>query len=263
MWLTWCLKSPVNSLAPGRFELNFSYVISNLISVIDGWAVWWNCPQLNVTWPYGWLVNIRSGWLGPLRQHAITWPNVDPKSVSPYRVIRPKWINSSLFRLTKMKTSKVLLYWPFVGGNLLVNSSHLGANTAESTVKCHYNLSSVVMKLHTILHTALQWQQQNVNEISKSQQTPHTSPSQASYGVSIMRVFEKIDRIITAPFCIFLVMKSPWESNLVPFCVIDDGWHFIGLSPCRCVLYQSLQQPAATTWICTARDLSLWNNYSV
>ena len=28
---------------------------------------------------------------------------------------------------------------------------------------------------------------------------PHTSPSRASYGVSIVRILEKIDRVITAP----------------------------------------------------------------
>ena len=35
-----------------------------------------------------------------------------------------------------------------------------------------------------------------------SQQTPHTSISQSSYGVSIVRIWEKIDHIITAPQCI-------------------------------------------------------------
>ena len=33
-----------------------------------------------------------------------------------------------------------------------------------------------------------------------SKQTPHTLPSQASYGVSIMRIFQKIDSIATAPY---------------------------------------------------------------
>ena len=32
--------------------------------------------------------------------------------------------------------------------------------------------------------------------------TPHKSPSQASYGVSIVRIWEKIDRVIMAPHCI-------------------------------------------------------------
>ena len=41
-----------------------------------------------------------------------------------------------------------------------------------------------------------------MNQILDSQQTPHISPSQASYGVSIVRILEKIDSVITAPRCI-------------------------------------------------------------
>ena len=32
----------------------------------------------------------------------------------------------------------------------------------------------------------------------KSQKTPHSSPSRASYGVSVVRICEQIDRIIVA-----------------------------------------------------------------
>ena len=70
--------------------------------------------------------------------------------------------------------------------------SHLNA------VECRHN----VVQFITILHTALRWQQENVNQTSNSQQTPHTSPSWASYGVSIMRKLKKIDRVITAPHCV-------------------------------------------------------------
>ena len=45
-WVSWCLKSRtstlnffnrlINSLTPGRFELNFKLIISRLILVIDG-----------------------------------------------------------------------------------------------------------------------------------------------------------------------------------------------------------------------------------
>ena len=31
--------------------------------------------------------------------------------------------------------------------------------------------------------------------------TPHTLPSQASYGVSFVRILEKTDHVITAPHC--------------------------------------------------------------
>ena len=41
-----------------------------------------------------------------------------------------------------------------------------------------------------------------MKQIFESQETPHTSPSRASYGVSLARLLEKIDRVITAPHCI-------------------------------------------------------------
>ena len=42
------------------------------------------------------------------------------------------------------------------------------------------------------------------NKILESQQTPHISPSQASYGVSIVRIWAKIHCVITAPRCIYI-----------------------------------------------------------
>ena len=64
-------------------------------------------------------------------------------------------------------------------------------HTKKNTVECRYNAVQFI----AILPLALQWQQQNTN----SQQTPENSPWQASYGVSIVRIREKIDRVIMAP----------------------------------------------------------------
>ena len=66
------------------------------------------------------------------------------------------------------------------------------------TVECRYN----AVKFVTILHSALQWQWQNVSQTLDSQNTPHTSPSRASYGVSFVSILEKIDRVLMAPYCI-------------------------------------------------------------
>ena len=41
-----------------------------------------------------------------------------------------------------------------------------------------------------------------INHILEWQQTPHSSPSRASYAVSIVRILEKIDRVITVSPCI-------------------------------------------------------------
>ena len=68
------------------------------------------------------------------------------------------------------------------------------------TVECHYNAVQYFM----ILHTTILWQEQNWNQISKSQKTPHTSPLRARGGMSFPRILGKIDRAITAPHCIHI-----------------------------------------------------------
>ena len=52
-----------------------------------------------------------------------------------------------------------------------------------------------------LLHTALQYQWQKVNQVLEAHQTPHTLPSWASYGVSIVKILEKIDHVTMAPRC--------------------------------------------------------------
>ena len=58
------------------------------------------------------------------------------------------------------------------------------------------------MILHTSLHSP--WLGQNINPSLNAQRTPHISPWQMSYGVTFMKTFLKIDRIIMAPHCISL-----------------------------------------------------------
>ena len=71
------------------------------------------------------------------------------------------------------------------------------AKSKKKITECRYNAVQFIM----ILPSALRWQQQNVNRTSNSQQTTHNSPWWASYGVSIVRIWEKIDRITTALHC--------------------------------------------------------------
>ena len=58
------------------------------------------------------------------------------------------------------------------------------------TVECRYN----AVQYNMILFTALQRQR------LKWKKTPHTS--RARYGVSFVRIWEKMDRVLTAPHCI-------------------------------------------------------------
>ena len=74
----------------------------------------------------------------------------------------------------------------------------------QSTVECRYNMVECrynVVEYIMILHKTLQCQQQNINQTMNSRKTSYTSPSRASYGVSLVRICEKIDRIITALHC--------------------------------------------------------------
>ena len=70
---------------------------------------------------------------------------------------------------------------------------------------CGYNKlqsSAVITWCNLLRYYPRHWrQQQNLNQTSNSQQTPYTSPSQARYGVFIIRISKKIDRVITAPHC--------------------------------------------------------------
>ena len=69
------------------------------------------------------------------------------------------------------------------------------------TVRRRYN----AVQCNSILHTSLQrLRQRNINEGSNTQngRTPNTSPKRASYGMSFVMLWKKIDRVITAPYCI-------------------------------------------------------------
>ena len=80
-------ESHVNSLAPGKFEWKFRYVVFKPISVVDGWGISWNCPNMNVTGL--WSVNTGSGngLVHPLPEPMLTQISL------PYGVTRPQWVS--------------------------------------------------------------------------------------------------------------------------------------------------------------------------
>ena len=67
----------------------------------------------------------------------------------------------------------------------------------QNTVECHFNVINCI----TISHKTLPWHRQNINQTLNSQKTPHVSPLLVSYRVSIVRMWEKIDRVMTASHC--------------------------------------------------------------
>ena len=73
------------------------------------------------------------------------------------------------------------------GGDLFKFPQVMSINTkyyssiAGYTVRCCYKYTNIM-----ISHTALRWQQQNINQIFNWQNTSHSSPSRASYKVSVV-----------------------------------------------------------------------------
>ena len=96
------------------------------------------------------------------------------------------------------------------------------------TVKCRYNAVQFIM----ILHTGLWKQRQKVNQILESQQTSHISPSRASYGVSLVKIVDKIDHVITAPHCIWILWAlfyhhwEIWWSTFLPNSASQSQFQF-------------------------------------
>ena len=85
----------LNSLAPGKFEWNFTYLIFQIISVIDGWGIACEVAlrwiSLDLTDDKSTLVQVMA-WCRQARSHYLSqcWP----RFLSPYGVTRPQWVNS-------------------------------------------------------------------------------------------------------------------------------------------------------------------------
>ena len=84
----------VNSLASGKFEWNFRYVLFKWISVIDGWGI--SCEialiwmSLDFTDDPPTLVQVMA-WCRQATSHylSLCWPT----SLMPYGATRPQWVN--------------------------------------------------------------------------------------------------------------------------------------------------------------------------
>ena len=84
----------VNSLVPGRFKVNFRWVILKLILVVNGWGI--SCEtaliwvSLDHTYDKSTLVQVMA-WCRQATSHYLSqcWP----RSLSPYGITRPQWVN--------------------------------------------------------------------------------------------------------------------------------------------------------------------------
>ena len=92
-YYTWTWLPPVNSLATGKFERNFGYVIFKPILVIDGWGI---CCEIALIWMSLDVTDDQSklvpvmAWCRQATSHYLSqcWP----RSLSPYGVTRPQWV---------------------------------------------------------------------------------------------------------------------------------------------------------------------------
>ena len=91
----------INSLAPGKFEWNYIYVIFKWILVIDGWGI--SCEivllwmSLDFNDDHSTLVQVMA-WCRQATSHYLSqcWPS----SLSPYGITRPQWVNPCVLDLT-------------------------------------------------------------------------------------------------------------------------------------------------------------------
>ena len=74
----------------------------------------------------------------------------------------------------------------------------------NNTVNCRYN----AVQYNTMLPTSLQCLWQSINQSLNAQNTSHTSPLTGEVWNYFVRIWEKIDRVITAPHCIVFVWGS-------------------------------------------------------
>ena len=128
-----------NSLAPGKFEWNFRYVLFNWILRIDGW--WLSC-EIALIWmsfvftdDQSTLVHVMA-WCRQATSHYVSqcWPG----SLYPYGVTGPQWVKLIHWPLRHVNafqnvlfwyTLYWLIFWPF-----LVNCPH--GNAIDQFHRC-------------------------------------------------------------------------------------------------------------------------------
>ena len=140
----------------------------------------------------------------------------------------------------------------------LCGHSHMDIN---KVFIIHTNYSRVPLQ-HGQIH--IRHVLQNVNKTPNSQQPPHTSPSRASYGVSVIRVWEKINRVITAPHCIRFFSIGIYNPHLM--CLIyQNSWvpqfnFLLGRNVCKHVRGESLTDSQARGNRQIRTQVGLWTS---
>ena len=116
-----------------------------------------------------------------------------------------------------------------------------------------------------IRHCDEQWQ--NVDQTVNWQKTPHTSASQVSYGVSVARILQKIDCIITVLHCIFVVSsflhminEVAQQAKQVDWWFISKPWWMAEITTFKLPHLSSSINQASISWFLIVVTHSIWEN---
>ena len=135
-----------NSLAPGKFEWNFIYVIFKPILVIDGWGISFEIAIIlmspDFTNNQSTLVQVMA-WYCQTTSHYLSqcWP----RSLSLYGVTRPEWVNGDSGRWI-CQISPIHMYYPVCDSTL----QNLMLKPTGHWMDCH---------LHLLIHCIIWWGQ--------------------------------------------------------------------------------------------------------
>ena len=144
----------------------------------------------------------------------------------------------------------ILLYFCKNGERLFWTKLSHHANTFNTSVKfyefCRYRIGIMLLQSSAIITRSniTRYGTQHNSDWSRtytkshhSQKTPHISPSRVSYGVSIVRIWEKIDHIIMALHCISfsILLSCDFKIKLFP-CVRKYGYLCHGEDEYQCTV---------------------------
>ena len=108
-WWSSCMMplgfSELNSLAPGRFEWNFRYVILKQILVIDGWGI--SC-EIALIWMSLDIIDDQSTLVQVMVWCRQATSQYWPRSLSPYGVTRPQWVKYQMLSSESKYTGQQL-----------------------------------------------------------------------------------------------------------------------------------------------------------
>ena len=172
----WLNELMINSLAPGKFEWIFRFVIIQGILVIDGWAIFCEIAliwmSVDFTDDQSTLVQVMA-WCRRATSHYLSqcWP----RTLTPYGVTRPQWVktshlftvharvNRNRWKLTKIMFRKITIWkWlaqSYIIKRVLCEYNMTNRNSVSVHVirnfRCNFIKNVVIVQVHS--YPTLRW----------------------------------------------------------------------------------------------------------